>query len=128
MAEPTSASIGAVATATGIITLTGSVMGLQYDALLIGLFGGLISLMHISAGGKIRTAGSLAAAAVCAAVLSPVAHYAYPSVEWLPKIPAEAFRIPAAFLIGLTSQIAVPLGLEWLGSFLRARTPSAPKD
>lgn len=128
MAEPTTATVGTVAAATGIITLTGSVFGLQYDALLIGLFGGLISLMHISAGSKVRTAGTLASAAVCAAVLCPIAFPIYSAMDWLPKVPQDSIRIPAAFLIGLGSQVGVPLALEYLGGFLRSRTPQAPRE
>lgn len=128
MAEPTTVTVGTVAAAAGIITLTGSVFGLHYDALLIGLFGGLISLMHVSAGSKVRTAGTLASAAVCAAVLSPIAFPIYSALDWLPKVPMDSIRIPAAFLIGLGSQVGVPLALEYLAGFMRARTPRPPVE
>jgi hypothetical protein len=64
MAEPSSTTAGGIAVATGLVTLTGSFLGLQYDALLFGLFGGLVSLMHVSVGTPRRMAGTLATAAL----------------------------------------------------------------
>lgn len=117
MSEPTSGVIGGVVMATGAITLTGSIFGLQYDALLCGLFGGMISLMHLPAShSKFQTAGTLAAAAVTGALFAPVAvagglNYA----EWLAKVPADALRLAMAGAIGLFGQAAVPLVLKVMG-------------
>lgn len=120
MAEPSTATGGGVALAAGTITLTGSILGLQYDALLFGLAGGLVSLMHLppdhpALGTMWRTAGMLAASAFFAAVLSPAAAPAlYGLADWALRIPENAVRLAAAALIGLTLQWLVPAGMKWL--------------
>jgi hypothetical protein len=55
MAEPAS-SVVAIAAAT--ITLSGSVIGLQYDALLAGFFGGLLSLLYLPPMPALKIAGA----------------------------------------------------------------------
>lgn len=110
--------------ATGVITLTGSIVGLQYDALLFGLMGGLISLMHISVGSPKRMAMALATAALCgamAAQIAPAAAHAY--LEWTKALPVNVLRLLPAFLVGLVAQVAIPLGLQRLDGFLKTRTP-----
>lgn len=121
MAEPSSTTTG-IAIAAGTITLTGSIVGLQYDALLFGLVGGLISLMHLPPDSPalrtwLRIALSLFAAAFLAALLSPIAPpVIYEIGEWTAKIPHEGLRLGAAGVIGLSAQLAIPLWFKWAGS------------
>lgn len=124
MAEPSSTTAGAVAVATGLVTLTGSIVGLQYDALLFGLLGGLVSLMHISVGSPFRMAMALATASLCGALasqISPAAAHAY--FEWTKALPLNVLRLSSAFLVGLVAQVVIPLGLGWLDGFIKNRTP-----
>ncbi len=128
MAEPSSTTAGAVAAATGVITLTGSIGILQYDALLFGLFGGLISLMHISAGTPARMAGSLATAALLGAVAALFAPAIVQNLSalnsalaWTRAIPVDPIRLAAALLVGIVAQVAIPVGLNWL----KARAPGS---
>lgn len=123
-ADPASATVTAVATTLPIITLTGSIFGLQYDAMLIGLFAGLIGTMHIQSAppentskcaAVLKTGFMLLSAAVLGALFSPVAVAA--SVEYLPftkNISPVALRLAAAGAIGLCAQVAVPLLLSIL--------------
>ena len=115
MSEPTSGAIAGVAIATGAITLTGSVLGLQYDALLAGLAGGMVSLMHITPSSKLATAGTLAVSALLAALFSPLLmagalHY----VEWLQSVPNQAMRLSSSAFIGIFWQAVIPLVLAYL--------------
>lgn len=117
MSEPASGTVGSVALATGSITLTGAIFGLNYDALLCGLFGGLISLMHLEMQSKYQTFVSLAAASVSGAMFSPVAvaaglNYA----DWLAKVSPENLRMAAAGAIGVFGQPLIPVVLRLLKS------------
>lgn len=121
MAEPSSsAAAGGIIIATGTITLTGSIFGLQYDALLFGLCGGMFSLMFLPPNSPTlrstrSTAGMLTAAAFFGALLSPAAApIVHSAADWAIKIPAESLRLAAAGIIGLVFQFAVPIGLKWV--------------
>lgn len=115
MAEPTSNAAAGIAIATGAVTITGSVFGLQYDALLFGLFGGLLSLMHLDAMSLKRTVATLASAAITGALFAPVAvGFAQGSVDWIAKVPAQPLRLGCALLIGCFLQAIVQLVLAWL--------------
>ena len=122
MAEPSSATAAGVVVAAGTITLTGSIFGLQYDALLFGFCGGLVSLMFLSPDSPTlrttrATAGMLFAAAFLAALFSPgAAPGLHALAEWTEKIPADTIRLASAGLIGLCFQFVIPLGLKWAAS------------
>lgn len=119
MAEPSS-STAAIVIATGTITLTGSIFGLQYDALLFGLFGGLISLMFLPPDTPTltttrSTAGMLIAAAFLGALFSPgAAPGVHALAEWTERINPETIRLAAAATIGLSYQLLIPLGMRLL--------------
>lgn len=44
MTEPATITAAGGALALGTVTLTGSILGLEYDVLLVGLAGGLVAL------------------------------------------------------------------------------------
>lgn len=119
MAEPTTTTTaGGVALAAGTITMTGSIFGLQYDALLFGLAGSLMSLMHLppdhpALRTMTRTAAMLFLSTFFAGVLSPLAAPAlHGALEWTHKIPAEPIRLAAAALIGLGLLWAIPVAMK----------------
>ena len=121
LAEPSSSAVaGGIVIATGTVTLTGSFLGLQYDALLFGLCGGMFSLMFLPPDSPTlrstrSTACMLIAAAFFGALLSPAAApIVHSAADWTSKIPAESLRLAAAGVIGLVFQFAVPLGLRWV--------------
>lgn len=107
MTAPTASSI---TIATGSAALTGAVFGLQYDALLHGLLGGLIALQHLGTMRRSAVVASLATAVIIAGALAPVAVAAAAEyAPWTAKIPPTPARIACALLLGLTCQTLIPL-------------------
>lgn len=113
MAEPAS-SIGAVAIAAGTITLTGSILGVQYDALLAGFFGGLVSLSYLPAMNLRRTAGSVASSALLGGYAAPLASVT--AANYFPFFERAGTAGPgiSAFALGLCAQVAIPAALARL--------------
>jgi hypothetical protein len=114
MAEPASSTVG-IAIAAGTITLTGSIFGVQYDALLAGLFGGLVSLSYLPAMTWGRIAGSVAGSSMLAGWFAPlvgiaVANY-FPFVSGAGE---SSIRIAAAAGLGLGAQVIIPTAFSWL--------------
>lgn len=122
MAEPTTTTTSGIALAAGTITLTGSIVGLQYDGLLFGLAGSLMSLMHLPPDHPAlrtmgRTALMLCLSTFFAGALSPLAAPAlHGALEWTAKIPAEPIRLAAAALIGLGLLWAIPVAMRRLNT------------
>jgi dolichyl-phosphate-mannose--protein O-mannosyl transferase len=115
MPEPTTgaAAIGS-AFAVGTITITGSVLGLQYDLLLVGLAGGLVALSCMPQVSRTKMLVTLITSALVGGYGGPVVVAA--AAEYLPwtmKIP-EQMRWFSAFAAGVFSQTVVPLALEQL--------------
>lgn len=71
MADPAT-SAAAIAIAAGTITLSGSAFGVQYDALLAGLAGGLVSLLYLPAMPALKMAGTVAGSGLLAGYFAPV--------------------------------------------------------
>ncbi len=113
MAEPTTNVVAGIAIATGAITLTGSLFGLQFDALLFGLAGGLFSLMYLAPiGSRWRLAGTLAAASMIGAIISQIAlPYAFDTFPLLLKVGADVVRPAIACGVGLVLQVVIPIFL-----------------
>ena len=108
MAEPTTPTVAGVAAAAGAITLTGSFIGLQLDALVLGLCGGLISLMFLPAMAPLRVAGTLFTAAVTGAAASPFAPAAAAEyAKFLVATGTTPLRLAAALAIGILAQFAI---------------------
>lgn len=107
---PTEAAISAGLGATAI-TLTGSILGMQYDALTIGLLGGLSALMHLPPiESHLSKFWSVAASAIMGALLSPLATVAAVNMmPWLNGLGNAPVRLASAFMIGLIAQAGVPI-------------------
>lgn len=119
MSEPATTTSG-IAIGTGVITLTGSVLGLQFDVLLLGLFGGLFALQHVGPfPTRWHVASGLAMSSFLGGALAPLAdslaHSAHIK-DWLTEsfLPAGAPRLAGALLVGLAAQIMVPAALGWI--------------
>lgn len=114
MAEPTSTGI---AIAAGAITITGSILGVQYDSLLAGLFGGLISLRFLPPMTIKQLASSLSASSLLAGFFSPVVtmmgEHAFPSLLAL----GNYTHIAAAAFLGMSSQVIIPRIFKLIESF-----------
>lgn len=115
MAEPTSSTVG-ITIAAGTITLSGSIFGVHYDALLAGFFGGLVSLSYLPAMSIPRIAGTVVASALTAGFFAPVlAIAAVNSFSWLAGT-GDHMRIATAAAIGLCAQVAIPAIFNWIRS------------
>ena len=128
MAEPVhSTTLAGVAVATGTVTL-GTIMGLQADALLFGLFGGLVTMLlmgpiaapawllqglGVRAATIVMLGATLGIAAFLAGVFSPVVvPVALDHLPGLAKVPAESLRLAASSAIGIVSQVLLPVLLR----------------
>ncbi|MDC8758589.1 restriction endonuclease [Janthinobacterium fluminis] len=114
MAELASSTVG-IAIAAGTITLTGSILGVQYDALLAGFFGGLVSLSYLPAMSLPRIAGSVVGSSLIAGWFAPVLSVA--AANYLPFVAGageSAIRIAAAAALGLCAQVLIPAAFAWL--------------
>lgn len=120
MAEPAASTVG-IAIAAGTVTLTGSIFGVQYDALLAGFAGGLVSLSYLPHMPPLKIAGSLAGSAIIAGFLAPIgAAAAVNYFDWLGGI-GDVTRVATAFLFGVGWQAVLPAALD------RVRSLVSPK-
>lgn len=114
MAEPASSMTG-IAIAAGTITLTGSVLGVQYDALLAGFCGGLVSLSYLPPMRWNKIAGSVIGSSLVAGWFAPIGSAA--AANFFPFMAGAgeaAVRIAAAAALGLCAQVVIPAAFAWL--------------
>ncbi len=120
MPEPVTPA--SIAIAAGTITLSGSVFGVQYDALLAGLLGGLVSLTYLPAMSWLKMAGAAAGSALLGGFFAPVlAAAALHYFPWLQSV-GDFLRLAGAAALGLGAQALVPAGLRRLRTLVRDRT------
>jgi hypothetical protein len=101
--------------------LTGSILGVQYDALLAGFFGGLVSLSYLPHMPPIKIARSLTGSAIIAGFLAPIlAAFAVNYFSWLAGV-GEFTRIAAAGLLGIRWQAVLPAGLDRVRSLVNPK-------
>lgn len=113
MAEPASSTAG-IAIAAGTVTLTGSILGVQYDALLAGFFGGLVSLSYLPSMPVVKTAGTVAGSSILAGFFAPV--IAAAALHYLPWIEGvgTGLRMACAAGLGVSAQAVIPAALTWI--------------
>lgn len=111
MTEPTATLTSGVALGAGVITITGSFLGLDFDVLLLGLFGGLFSLQHVAPLTRWQLGASLASASFLGAALSPFAGaFVRQYATWAASgVPPESPRLASAVLIGMAAQFIIPI-------------------
>lgn len=113
MPEPGTAGTGA-AIALGAVTLTGSVLGLHYDALAIGFVAALFALLHTAPDPDLprtplRVFAFVAAGSFAAALFAPLAAVAVREyLDVVGKVDAEVLRMCCAGVIGATINAAIP--------------------
>jgi hypothetical protein len=119
MAEPHSTAVGTTL-ALGTVTLTGTILGMHYDALIVGFIAALVSLLHLPpAAGETRTIGRVfalvASASFMAGLLAPITAAAATNyLPWTLRIGADLLRVTAAALIGAGIHVAVPATMSWM--------------
>ena len=122
MAEPNTTTIAAAAAGGISATLAGSMLGLGYDAILGGLLGGLIALMHQPPEPLARQAATLLGAVLTGAVWGPLAvAAALTYAPWVAGVGPGPLRIAAAAALGLVAQAAIPAAM----AFIRRKGESA---
>lgn len=114
MMPDVNASTAAAATAAGMITVTGGVLGMQYDVLLAGFFGGIVALSFADRQSHLKMAMSVFSSSLLAGYFAPIA--AALAAHYMPALTAsgESLRLACACAIGLAAQTAIPAGLAWL--------------
>ena len=111
MPEPHSTTIG-IAVGAGI-GLTGTVMGAQIDALLIGLMSAiLISFWLPTIDDRKKAAASVALSSLLAGYGSPVAA-AWLAADYAELTAGSPVRLLLALLIGVMCPTIVPVALGW---------------
>ena len=119
MKEPTASAIAA---ASGVTILSGTVLGLPAEALLAGFAGGLVALSYGDPMTWGRKAGSVAVSTLSAAFLAPGVMHVVPmpvgteSPVWLKFV---------AFCVGLGAQRAIPALMDSIPAMI-ARITGAP--
>lgn len=111
MSEPTTTT---VAVSLGTVTVTGSLLGCQYDALLMGAAGVLFGLRMLPPMRAGVLVASVVSTTVLAAVASPV--LAAWVCSLLPSLQtvAEGVRLTSAMLLGASAQWLLPAALDAL--------------
>ena len=105
MAEPSTTSV--VAITVGTVSVVGTFLGMHYDALLLGLLGGLIMLARQSEATRLIAFSSVTLRTLFAGAMSPVA--ASVVVAYTTKMTLDEARISCATLIGCGWQSMAPI-------------------
>lgn len=123
MPEPHAAVGGSVA--LGVITLSGTFLGIHYDGLFGGLGGGLVALMWLSPTGTLNAFLRALASAFLGGVFGPFAAAAAGHFfPWAVNGSAEDLtRVASAVFVGLFVHAAGPLAIE-VGTAIARRKAS----
>lgn len=112
MSGPTPSTLG-ISIAAGAITLSGSILGLQYEYLMAGMFGGLMALSLAEPTTKWKMATVVATSSVMAGYGTPVAvAFAHTYAIWTTAISHESFSLFCSASIGISTHTAIPAFLS----------------
>lgn len=93
-----------------VATLTGTILGMHADALVIGCGCSLAALLHLPPMPRLRALGTVAANTLIAGVFAPsLALAATAQAAWLAALGEAPLRSTAAGAIGLLGQVAIPV-------------------
>lgn len=110
MTEPATTT---TALSVGTVTLVGSIFGMHYDLLLIGLFGGLLRLGQAQITSRKGAFASVTLSTMLAGAVAPVAGSMTANFFGLAN-PIEELRICAAFLLGYGWQTITPVLVDFV--------------
>lgn len=117
MPEPHVSTVAGASLALGTVTITGSVLGMQVDALLVGFVFASFSVLLLEPQGvgilaTLRAAVWVGLGMMLASLLSPWAiEGAAFYLKWIRV--TDAGRLAMAALIGLVTPVAVPMLKAW---------------
>jgi len=125
MTEPTTSG---VTFALGAVTLTGTFLGMDGNALMAGLFGSFVALRYAGPLSAWGLFSSLATGTLAAGQLAPIVASAAGSyLEWLRAIPAAGQASASAFLIGVSAQTVLPAALKRLRGVIDPQAKAGEK-
>lgn len=117
MNEPATSAAEAAAAAGVVITVTGSIFGLQFDAIMAGFTGALVATSLVREEDRpderwssriLRGTIQLVAAGLLAGFLAPIAEVLIANL--LPgKVPAQALHVAVAGVLGMVAPVVVPI-------------------
>lgn len=121
--DTTAGQAGAAAGALAALPL--GLVGLQADALGVGIFGALfVALWMPAVSTRTRAFASVALSGFAAGLLAPIAAPAIAAeIRWL-HATGDALRLPIALLMGVAGPTLIPLGLM----LIRARAEKGPAE
>lgn len=109
------ASQTAITLSVGTVAVTGSLLGMQYDALLFGLFGSLIMLARAEQTSRLAALGNIGTSMLVAGVGSPIlSALAFGHFELLTSLGREITDHAAALLLGAGWQVGIPTAWAWI--------------
>lgn len=115
--EPSSGSVAGVTFTIGTVSVVGTLLGMHYDALLFGLFGGLIFLTNNPSTTRTNAIGNVIASVLIAGSLSPVLGALLVSwFEVLTNVGEDNMRRASSLIIGAGWQASIPTAMEILRS------------
>lgn len=123
MAEPTTSTTG-ITISVGTVSVVGTLLGMNYDSLLFGLFGGLLMLSRGAVASRLAAFSALASSTLFAGVGSPIAAaFAVSYFSPLAALGHDIVRCAAALAIGCGWQAGIPA----IWQIIRAYTPGGGK-
>lgn len=120
MAEPAASTTTGIALAFGTVSISGAFLGIQYETLLAGFFGGLVSLSVLPPMSNLKTVWSVVGSAFLAGYFAPIcATWALVGAPWLVPL-ADLVRLACAVVIGICWQPILPVCIDrfrsWIGT------------
>lgn len=111
--EPSSSSAAGVTFTIGTVSVVGTLFGMHYDALLFGLFGGLIFLTNSPKVSRVNAIGNVIASVLLAGAMSPLFGALLLSwFEFLTSVGEDNMRRASSLAIGAGWQAGVPAALS----------------
>lgn len=126
MADLNSTAAAAAGTAAGMITITGGVLGMQFDTLIVGFLAGLVALSFQEKQSYWRMLSTVFSSSMLAGAFAPVwvavaVHY----MPFLATIGPDAANVASAAAIGVAAQTFVPVALARMKALIETFTPGA---
>lgn len=108
------ASQTAITLSVGTVAVTGTLLGMHYDALLFGLFGSLIMLSRVEQTSRLAALGNIGTSMLVAGVGSPILSVLAITHFEMFRALGEVTDHAAALLLGAGWQVGIPTAWAWV--------------
>lgn len=108
----------AAAISVGTVSLVGTFLGMHYDALLLGLFGGLLMLARQQPASRFTAFSGVTLSSLLAGAISPVTSSII--VGYMSMISLEEARICSAAIVGCGWQSFAPVLLDNISELFKS--------